>query len=205
MDAINEVAAAGLGPAAPEFFGEAILEADGSIVPSDAECKQGMDFAYDGQYGYHPLLISLANTAEPLFLFNRSGNRPSQEQADVFLDKAIALCPSGGLPHDPAAGRHQVRPDPASGSLGRSGRHPFHLRVRGPRCAQGQSRRTAGRLVPPSERPPRYQVKTDPAPEARAGPTRDRPRARLREHRACSRRWSRSSTTSRSLARRVIG
>ena len=80
-----------------EFFEEAILEADGSIVPSDGECKGGMDFAYDGQYGYHPLLISLANTAEPLFLLNRSGNRPSQEQADVFLDKAIALCRRAGF------------------------------------------------------------------------------------------------------------
>ncbi len=76
---------------------EAILEADGSIVPSDGECKGGMDFAYDGQYGYHPLLISLANTSEPLFLLNRSGNRPSQERADVFLDKAIALCRRAGF------------------------------------------------------------------------------------------------------------
>ena len=81
----------------PEFFAEAILEADGSIVASDADCKHGMDFAYDGQYGYHPLLISLANTAEPLFLLNRGGNRPSQEQADVFLDKAIALCRRAGF------------------------------------------------------------------------------------------------------------
>jgi Transposase DDE domain group 1 len=80
-----------------EFFAEAILEADGSIVPSDGECKREMDFAYDGQYGYHPLLISLANTAEPLYLLNRSGNRPSQEQADVFLDKAMALCRRAGF------------------------------------------------------------------------------------------------------------
>ena len=56
-----------------------------------------MDFAYDGQYGYHPLLISLANTAEPLFLFNRSGNRPSQELADVYLDKAVTLCRQAGF------------------------------------------------------------------------------------------------------------
>ena len=27
-----------------------------------------MDVAYDGTWGYHPLLISLANTAEPLYL-----------------------------------------------------------------------------------------------------------------------------------------
>ena len=97
MDAINEARLRVWAQQPPEFFAEAILEADGSIVPSDAECKQGMDFAYDGQYGYHPLLISLANTAEPLFLFNRSGNRPSQEQADVFLDKAIALARRAGF------------------------------------------------------------------------------------------------------------
>jgi hypothetical protein len=42
-------------------------------------------------------LVSLANTAEPLFLFNRSGNRPSQEQADIFLDKSIALCRRAGF------------------------------------------------------------------------------------------------------------
>ena len=97
MDTINESRLRVWAQQPPEFFAEAILEADGSIVPSDAECKQGMDFTYDGQYGYHPLLISLANTAEPLFLLNRSGNRPSQEQADVFLDKAIALCRRAGF------------------------------------------------------------------------------------------------------------
>jgi Transposase DDE domain group 1 len=97
MDTINESRLRVWAQQPREFFAEAILEADGSIVPSDAECKRGMDFAYDGQYGYHPLLISLANTAEPLFLLNRSGNRPSQEQADVFLDKAIALCRRAGF------------------------------------------------------------------------------------------------------------
>jgi hypothetical protein len=97
MDTINESRLRVWAQQPPEFFAEAVLEADGSIVPSAAECKRGMDFAYDGQYGYHPLLVSLANTAEPLFLFNRSGNRPSQEQADVFLDKAVALCRRAGF------------------------------------------------------------------------------------------------------------
>jgi hypothetical protein len=97
MEAINEARLRVWGEQAPEFFAEAILEADGSIVPSDAECKGGMDFTYDGRYGYHPLVISLANTAEPLYLFNRSGNRPSQERADEFLDKAIALVRRAGF------------------------------------------------------------------------------------------------------------
>src|SRR3954452_8546120 len=82
MDAINEARLRVWAQQPPEFFAEAIIEADGSIVPSDAECKGGMDFTYDGQYGYHPLVVSLANTAEPLYLLNRSGNRPSQEHAD---------------------------------------------------------------------------------------------------------------------------
>jgi hypothetical protein len=97
MNLINEARLRVWEQQPPEFFAEAILEADGSIVPSDAECKGGMDFAYDGQYGYHPLVISLANTAEPLFLVNRSGNRPSQEQADVFLDQAITLARRAGF------------------------------------------------------------------------------------------------------------
>ena len=56
-----------------------------------------MDFNYKGQYVYHPLLISLANTTEPLFSFNRSGNRLSQELADVYLDKAVTLCRQAGF------------------------------------------------------------------------------------------------------------
>ena len=97
MDAINQSRRRVWAQQPPEFFAEAILDADGTIVPSDSECKQGMDFAYNGQYGYHPLLISLANTAEPLFLFNRSGNRPSQELADVYLDKAATFCRQAGF------------------------------------------------------------------------------------------------------------
>jgi hypothetical protein len=42
-------------------------------------------------------VVSLANTSEPLYLVNRSGNRPSHEHADVYLDKAIDLCRRGGF------------------------------------------------------------------------------------------------------------
>jgi hypothetical protein len=48
-------------------------------------------------YGYHPLIVSLANTAEPLFLVNRSGNRPSHENAAVYYDKAGELCRRAGF------------------------------------------------------------------------------------------------------------
>jgi len=44
---------------------------DGSIAPTHGECKQGMDMSYKGEWGYHPLIVSLANTNEVLFVKNR--------------------------------------------------------------------------------------------------------------------------------------
>lgn len=79
------------------FFDEAVIDADGTLAPTQGECKEGADFAYDGTYGYHPLVISLANTQEPLYLVNRSGNRPSHEGAAPRFDQSIALCREAGF------------------------------------------------------------------------------------------------------------
>jgi hypothetical protein len=81
----------------PSFFDEAILEADGTMVETTGECKEGIDINHKGQWGYHPLLLSLANTGEPLFVVNRSGNRPSHEQAAFYFDRAISLCRQAGF------------------------------------------------------------------------------------------------------------
>jgi hypothetical protein len=80
------------------------IDADGSLVPTTGECKQGMDLSQKGIWGYHPLLISLANAGEPLFILNRSGNRPSFEGAPAALDQAVALCRRAGFADIPLRG-----------------------------------------------------------------------------------------------------
>jgi len=82
---------------ADAFFEQATLDVDGTLVGTSGVCKQGMDIAYEGTWGYHPLVVSLANTGEVLSLVNRSGNRPSHEGAATELDRCAQLCFRGGF------------------------------------------------------------------------------------------------------------
>jgi hypothetical protein len=79
------------------FFAEARIDMDGTTVETNAEKMQGIDISYKGVWGYHPLVVSLANTGEVLSVVNRSGNRPSHEGAASEADDAIALCRRAGF------------------------------------------------------------------------------------------------------------
>ena len=80
-----------------KFFDRATIDLDGTLVVTTGECKAGMDISYKGTWGYHPLLVSLAETGEVLRLVNRSGNRPSHEGAAEEADEVIALCRRAGF------------------------------------------------------------------------------------------------------------
>jgi hypothetical protein len=97
MDVVNQVRVGVWQKQSTAFFREpARIDADGTLVETTGECKQGMDVSYKGVWGYHPLVISLANTGEPLFVVNRGGNRPSHEGAAAYFDRAVALCRRAG-------------------------------------------------------------------------------------------------------------
>jgi hypothetical protein len=161
MNAINEARLRVWSQQPEAFFEEAVIEADGTLVDSTGECKEGMDFTYKASWGYHPLLISLANTQEPLYLVNRSGNRNSQEGAAARYDQAIALCRRAGFQ------RITLRGDTAFSQS----EHLDRWDEEGVRFVLGYS--AAGNLVKQAEdrseadwsllpRPARHEVKTEP-------------------------------------------
>jgi hypothetical protein len=80
------------------FFGQATIAMDGTLVGTTGSCKQGMDIAYNGVWGYHSLVLTLAETGEVLRVVNRSGNRPSHEGAAAEVDRCMKLCLGAGFP-----------------------------------------------------------------------------------------------------------
>jgi hypothetical protein len=92
MDSVNGIRRKVWRKEPKKFRRTAIIDVDGSIVPTFGEKKEGMGLSYKGIWGYHPLLITLANTGEPLFIVNRPGNVASHTGCVKWLDKAIGLC-----------------------------------------------------------------------------------------------------------------
>jgi len=61
----------------------------GSIAGTAGECREQMSMAYEGTWGYHPLVVSLANSQEFLAVVNRPGNQSSNSNAAEWMDYGI--------------------------------------------------------------------------------------------------------------------
>ena len=75
----------------------AYVDVDGTLAPTLGKKKAGMDMAYKGVWGHHPLVVSLANTGEVLYIVNRPGNAVSHAGAAGWIDRAVVLV----APHAP--------------------------------------------------------------------------------------------------------
>ena len=81
----QRVAGGGLAHAAEGRAALARIDVDGTITETAGQCKEGMDISYDGRWGFGPLVVSLANTQEVLYVVNRSANRPSHDGAVAWI------------------------------------------------------------------------------------------------------------------------
>lgn len=98
MDGINRTRLVVWSKQRESFRSEtARIDADASIIPTTGKCKEGMDIAYNGIWGYSALLLSLANTKEVLYLANHGANRPSHEGVIGLFDRSVKLCREGGF------------------------------------------------------------------------------------------------------------
>ena len=197
--------AAGVGSAADRVFRHAVIDADGTMVETTGECKEGIDINHKGQWGYHPLLISLANTAEPLYLFNRSGEYALSRRGRRSPGQDGRAVPPGRLSPHPSPGRHGLHADQTPRPLGRrrgvdflfdKDDHAQTLRAR----AEDLGRGTA--TWKNKKRPVRHAVKTGPASGPMNGSSPDRRERGILRRYTCSRRCSPSSAIVRRSAAR---
>jgi len=90
MEAINSVRATLWQGRARDLLGPVTyIDTDGTLAPTDGTKKAGMDISYKGIWGYAPLIVSVGNTKEVLYVVNRPGNVPSHTDAARWIDRAI--------------------------------------------------------------------------------------------------------------------
>lgn len=144
------------------FFDRAALDMDGTLVATTGACKAGTDIAYDGAWGHHPLVVTLAETGAVLRLVNRPGNRPSHEGAAGQVDRAIWLCLWAGFRRAVLRGDTDFS---QTAHLDRWHDLPWVRFVSGYDARpnlQAKAEDLPASTWPPLRRPPRYDVKAQP-------------------------------------------
>jgi hypothetical protein len=144
------------------FFEQARIDMDGTLVPTDAECKGGVDIAYDGTWGYHALVVSLANTGEVLSVVNRPGNRPSHEGAAAEVDRALRVCLEGGFRRVLLRGDTDFSQTQHLDRWSADARVQFIFGLDSTAARHVLADDLAASAWQPLQRPARYQVKTQP-------------------------------------------
>jgi len=142
------------------FLQEAFIDVDGTIAGTGGECKGGMALSYKGIWGYAPLVVSLANTKEVLYLVNRPGNATSQEGSVAWIDRAVALV-------RPVAGQITLRGDTDFSHTAQLDRWDgqglkFMVGLDAHPKVVGLAQELAERSWRPLERLPKYTILTEP-------------------------------------------
>ena len=161
LGAIDEARLKVWGRQPKRFFDRASIDLDGVLVVTTGECKQGMDISYKGSWGYHALLVSLAETREVLRLVNRPGNRPSHEGAAREVDEAIALCRKAGFRKIVLRGDTAFSQSAKLDAWDRGG-VTFYFGFKAVRTLEEIAENLAKTAWQQLLRPPRYEVQTDP-------------------------------------------
>jgi hypothetical protein len=142
------------------FLAEAFIDVDGTIAGTWGECKGGIGLSYKGIWGYGPLVISLANTKEVLYLVNRPGNHTSNQDSVEWIDRAIELV-------RPVAGQITLRGDTDFSNTGQLDRWDgqgtkFILGLDSHPKAVALAEALSARAWQPLERLPKYEILTEP-------------------------------------------
>jgi hypothetical protein len=162
LDIINDTRLKAWANQPRDFFDRARIDMDGTLVATTGACKCGMDIAYDGTWGYHPLVLTLANTGEVLGLVNRPGNRPSHEGAAAEVGRALAVCFRGGFRQALLRGDTDFSQTEHLDRWDDDPRVRFVFGYEAAANLKGIAADLPARAWRPLERPARYEVKTQP-------------------------------------------